>query len=251
MLDMVHSMMSYATLLDSFWGYALETAAYILNHVPSHSVPKTPRELWAKRKPSLQHFRIWGCPAHVRKDKRDKLEVKTKVCTFIGYPKGTKGGLFYDPLDKKVIVSTNAIYLEEEYIMEHKATSRVVLEELQKASGSQPVESEELTHDRVASQSSHIPELLRRSGRTQRAPDRYYGETFLVDPEFQEDDPTSYEEAMESPIRDAWNKAMKAEMESMSSNSVWNLVTPSPNIKPIGCKWVYKRKIGPNNTIET
>ena len=30
-MDMVRSMMSYSSLLDSFWGYALETAAYILN----------------------------------------------------------------------------------------------------------------------------------------------------------------------------------------------------------------------------
>ncbi|KAA0040307.1 gag/pol protein [Cucumis melo var. makuwa] len=38
LLDMVRSMMSFAQLPDSFWGYALETAIYILNNVPSKSV---------------------------------------------------------------------------------------------------------------------------------------------------------------------------------------------------------------------
>lgn len=53
LLDMVRSMMSYAQLPDSFWGFAVETAAYILNMVPSKSVPETPYELWRGRKGSL------------------------------------------------------------------------------------------------------------------------------------------------------------------------------------------------------
>ena len=57
LMDMVRSMMSYSYLPNSFWGYALETAAYILNLVPSKSVPTTPTELWTRRKPSLKH--IW------------------------------------------------------------------------------------------------------------------------------------------------------------------------------------------------
>ena len=41
-LEMVRSMMSYSTLLISFWGYALNTTIHLLNLVPSKSVPKTP-----------------------------------------------------------------------------------------------------------------------------------------------------------------------------------------------------------------
>ena len=65
LLDMVRSMMSLSTLPLSFWGYALETPAYILNMVPSKSVPKTPMEMWTSRKLILSHIRIWGCPAYV------------------------------------------------------------------------------------------------------------------------------------------------------------------------------------------
>ena len=38
LLDMVRSMMSLADLPLSFWGYALETAAFTLNRAPSKSV---------------------------------------------------------------------------------------------------------------------------------------------------------------------------------------------------------------------
>src|ERR1051325_9452532 len=35
---------------------------------------------------------------------------------------------------------------------------------------------------------------------------------------------------------------MDLEMESMYSNSVWELIDQPDGIKPIGCKWIYKRK---------
>ncbi|XP_075111333.1 uncharacterized protein LOC142181742 [Nicotiana tabacum] len=127
---MVKSMLSYSDLPSSFWGYALETTNYILNLVPSKSVPSTPVELWTGRKPSLRHIRVWGCPAHVLKGKADKLESRTEVCIFIGYPKGTKGGLFYCPKEKKVIVTANARFLEEDYLTNHIPRSKLVLQEL-------------------------------------------------------------------------------------------------------------------------
>ncbi|KAA0036911.1 gag/pol protein [Cucumis melo var. makuwa] len=58
LLDMVHSMISYAQLPSSFWGYAVESAVHILNNVPLKSVSETPFELWRGHKPSLSYFRI-------------------------------------------------------------------------------------------------------------------------------------------------------------------------------------------------
>ena len=127
---MVRSMMSYSSLQISFWGYSLQTAVYILNIVPSKSVQKTPLGLWNGHKPSLRHFCIWWCLAHVLKGKTGKLEPRTEVCMFVGYPKGTRGGLFYSPSDKKVFVSTNATFLKDDYMKNFKPCSKVVLEEL-------------------------------------------------------------------------------------------------------------------------
>ncbi|KAL0455099.1 UNVERIFIED_CONTAM: hypothetical protein Slati_0849100 [Sesamum latifolium] len=41
---------------------------------------------------------------------------------------------------------------------------------------------------------------------------------------------------------DKWLEVMKSEMDSMCSNQVWTLVDPSKGVRPVGCKWVYKRK---------
>ncbi|KAI3768840.1 hypothetical protein L2E82_19676 [Cichorium intybus] len=45
-------MMSRASLPIHFWGYALETAAHILNLVPIKKVAKTPHEMWTEKVPS-------------------------------------------------------------------------------------------------------------------------------------------------------------------------------------------------------
>ncbi|GJV43322.1 retrotransposon protein, putative, ty1-copia subclass [Tanacetum coccineum] len=49
LLDMVRFMMSQTTLPKSFWDYALESAAHILNTVPTKKVEKTPYELWSTK----------------------------------------------------------------------------------------------------------------------------------------------------------------------------------------------------------
>nr|GEW65559.1 hypothetical protein [Tanacetum cinerariifolium] len=65
LLDMVRSMISQATLPISFWGYALETAAHILNLIPTKKVSKTPFEMRKGKRPSLEHIKIWGCEDNV------------------------------------------------------------------------------------------------------------------------------------------------------------------------------------------
>ena len=253
LLDMVRSMMSYSSLPISFWGYALQTAVYILNVVPSKSIQKTPLELWNGHKPSLRHFRIWGCPAHVLKGKTGKLETRTEVCLFVGYPKGTRGGLFYSSSDKKVFVSTNATFLEDDYMTNFKLRSKVVLEELL----SDQIRKSPSTTDERQSQETTVPiqNILvpRRSGRVVRPPSRYghEGEVQLLVSDTNQDDPSTYHDAMDDFDKDKWQDAINQEMESMYSNSVWELVDPPEDVRPIGCKWIFKRKRGIDGKVET
>ena len=65
------------------------------------------------------------------------------------------------------------------------------------------------------------------------------------------DDLITYKEAMLDIDSDKWLKAMKSKMDSMYTNQVWNLVEPFERIKPIGCKWVFKRKIDMDGKIQT
>src|SRR5215216_5869554 len=82
LLYMVRSMMSKSDLPLSFWGYALETAAFTLNRVPSKSVDKTPHEMWTGKSPSFSFLKIWGCEAFVKRLMSDKLTPKSDKCIF-------------------------------------------------------------------------------------------------------------------------------------------------------------------------
>ena len=44
---------------------------------------------------------------------------------------------------------------------------------------------------------------------------------------------------------------MKSKLDSVYSNQVWDLVKVPNDIKPVGCKWVYKRKRGIDGKVET
>ncbi|GJV69040.1 retrotransposon protein, putative, ty1-copia subclass [Tanacetum coccineum] len=63
LLDMVRSMMSQTTLPKSFWDYALESAARILNMVPTKKAKKTPYEVWHGKAPKQSYLKVWGCKA--------------------------------------------------------------------------------------------------------------------------------------------------------------------------------------------
>ena len=49
----------------------------------------------------------------------------------------------------------------------------------------------------------------------------------------------------------AWQQAINHEMEFMYSNQVWKLVDLPEGVKPIGCKWIYKRKRGADGRVES
>ncbi|GJZ73863.1 zinc finger, CCHC-type containing protein, partial [Tanacetum coccineum] len=75
------SSLSLMTLVVmSFWDYALETAARILNMVPTKKVEKTPYEVWHGQAHKLSYLKVWGCEALVKRDtltKPDKLEPRS------------------------------------------------------------------------------------------------------------------------------------------------------------------------------
>ena len=62
--------------------------------------------------------------------KISKLASRSKLCLFVGYPKGTKGYIFHSPSDNKIFVSTNARFLEDDFMKNAKPRNMLVLEEL-------------------------------------------------------------------------------------------------------------------------
>ena len=108
--------------------------------------------------------------------------------------------------------------------------------------------------EHVQQQINPVQEPLRRFSREHLAPKRL---NLMVQDDtsnedyHNDDDPKSYKEAMQNLDCDKWKSAMESEMESMKINKVGTLVEASKDIKSIGCKWVYKKKIGADGKVET
>ena len=61
-----------------------------------------------------------------------------------------------------------------------------------------------------------------------------------------DEDPSTYKDVMVYTDKEKWHKAINQEMESMYFNSVYKLIDFPVEFRPIGNKWIYKRKNGPN-----
>jgi hypothetical protein len=108
-------MLSNSTLPLSLWMYALKTAVYLLNRVPSKEISKTPFELWTGRKSSLRHLHVWDCPteARVYNPLEKKLDLRAINGYFIGYSEKSKGFRFYCPnLGMRIMKTGNARFIE-------------------------------------------------------------------------------------------------------------------------------------------
>ncbi|KAG7592586.1 GAG-pre-integrase domain [Arabidopsis thaliana x Arabidopsis arenosa] len=70
------------------------------------------------------------------------------------------------------------------------------------------------------------------------------GYAYMVTEDGGKPEPGSFQEAMENPDKDKWILASDEEMDSLIKNKTWVLVERDKKQKPIGCKWVFKRKAG-------
>ncbi|GJW34177.1 hypothetical protein Tco_0054209 [Tanacetum coccineum] len=227
LLDMVRSVMSQTTLPKSFWDYALETDACILNMVPTKKVEKTPYEVWHVQAPKLSYLKVWGCEALVKRDtltKPDKLEPRYVKCIFVGYLKETMGYSFYYPPENKVLVARNAEFLENSLITQESKINEP---------------QSDIIH-------------IRRSIRTRNTPNHM---CLYIDAEEHElgdlSEPNNYKAALLDPESDKWLNAMNVEMQSIKHNKVWDLVDLPPNGKTVGSKWIFKKKTDIDEVVHT
>ena len=75
-----------------------------------------------------------------------------------------------------------------------------------------------------------------------------FGEDFII--YLAEDTPTTIAEAYSSIDADLWKEAVQSEMDSIKSNGTWEVVDRPYGCKPVGCKWVFKKKMRPDGTVE-
>ncbi|KAK1698883.1 hypothetical protein QYE76_015580 [Lolium multiflorum] len=109
-----------------------------------------------------------------------------------------------------------------------------------------PMESDEESDDKSSDSDEDDNEAPTRSKRQRTA--KSFGNDFIV--YLVDDTPTTISEALASPDADYWKEAVQSEMDSILANGTWELTEHPYGCKPVGCKWVFKKKLRADGTIE-
>lgn len=117
-LDKMRSMIHSASLSLGFWELAADAAVHIYNRTPSRVIGwRAPHELWASRVPDVSYFRVFGCLAyvHVPEGKRQKLDPRSTIMTFVGYEPGSKGYRLWNPTTQTIVLSRDVTFDESSF----------------------------------------------------------------------------------------------------------------------------------------
>ena len=115
-MNMVRSMLSGKEIPKTFWPEAVNWTMYVLNRSPTVAVKNvTPEEAWSGAKPTVEHFKVFGCVAHVHVPdaRRTKLDYKSHVCVLLGFSEESKGYRLYDSVTKRVVTSRDVVFEED------------------------------------------------------------------------------------------------------------------------------------------
>eukprot|EP00253_Pinus_taeda_P010506 PITA_10506 len=209
-------------MLSGVWlgrAKAVDIVCYLVNRSPSSALEdETPQEVWTCKKPSLSHLRVFGCYAyvHVLKEKQTKLDSKSEKCIFIRYKDGLKCCKLWNPVTRKVVYSRDVVFIEVKDVIKHEVQPKELEKiefELKEEESNSTVEEE--SEDEEAQTLS-----MRRSVRERRI----------------------VKEAVNSEDGKLWKEAMVDEITSSHKNEAWDLVELPTRRKPIGRKWVFKKK---------
>ncbi|GJT65900.1 retrotransposon protein, putative, ty1-copia subclass [Tanacetum coccineum] len=224
---------------------SLESAARILNMVPTKKVDKTPYELWYEKVPKLSYLKVWGCEALVKRDTPEKLQQRSVKCINIGYPKETMGYYFYFPPKNKIVVARYAEFFEKNLLSPEVSGRARELEEIQDEDTSPSKNASKIPMEVEGFEPPHKEEApVRRSVRTHRAP-----ECLCLNVEVEEhslgdlNEPANYKAAVLDSESNKWLDAINAEMQSMKDNQVWRLVDLPPDCKTVGSKWPFFKRL--------
>ena len=122
LLEVARSLMFTTNVPKYLWGDAILTATFLINRMPTRVLGyKTPLETFQTLYPQNRlitdlPLRIFGCSSfvHVHAHNRGKFDPRAIKCIFLGYSPTKKGYKCFDPKSKKVFVTMDVTFFENQ-----------------------------------------------------------------------------------------------------------------------------------------
>ncbi|GJZ81426.1 zinc finger, CCHC-type containing protein [Tanacetum coccineum] len=165
---------------------------------------------------------FWGCRAVIRlpEPKKKILGEKGIDCIFIGYAEHSKAYRFY-VIEPNDFVSVNSVIESRDAIFDENIFSSIP-------------RPKDIVSSSNGTQGGDLP------GETP---------TEILKPRRKEDLKT-FDEAMKSRDVAFWKEAVDDEIGSIIENNTWVLSDLPPGCKPLGYKWIFKKKMKFDGTID-
>ncbi|KAK8962854.1 hypothetical protein KSP40_PGU018853 [Platanthera guangdongensis] len=284
LLDVARSLMLQMHVPKPYWNFAVSTACFLINRLPSSILNyATPFSILF---PSATAFplppRVFGslCYVHRLGPSSDKLDPRAAKHIFVGYSRTQKGYVCYSPATRKISVSADVIFREDQPFFsaplpDHlpptppsiprpviPATTPTVIPSTPLVVPSKPPVIRVYTrrsttsvaplpsvspmdtprpNDQVSPSTAHP--LANYISLHRLSPHLHTLATSLSSVAI----PNSVQEALQHP---GWRAAMEEEMSALWSNQTWSVVPLPPSQKPVGCKWVFVIKHAVDETID-
>ncbi|CAI7728504.1 unnamed protein product [Closterium sp. NIES-53] len=287
LVEAVRSLLQHSKLGNEWWGEASALAAWIRNRVLTKVLPgTTPFEAWTGTKPNLSRLRTFGCLCyyHVPDPLRHKLQPKARAAIYLGIVANECAWRVWDLGERRVITSRDVVFDEDKFPTKEQPTPQLtavlpareedesmeVPSQVEKEAENGEGENKESDDDVVevpstaaatSSTTSSLPLALTRKQRIRRPNTKYTDYATVAVGELDEehvaycfatmgDDPRTHTEALASPDAPLWKQAMEKELALIKENDVFELVDPPKGAYLVGCKWVLKKKLGADGSVE-
>ncbi|GKB04105.1 zinc finger, CCHC-type containing protein, partial [Tanacetum coccineum] len=183
-------------------------------------------------------------------------------CIFVRYAKHSKAFRFY-VIEHNDSVSMNSIIESRDAIFDENRFSSVPRPSLRIPNRTKDI-GDSVVPKKVTEEVVQQPEPELRKSKRNKTPKNFGPEfqLYLIEETMDEvsdqhsycfnveNDPKNFDEAMKSQDVAFWKETINDEMDSIMGNNTWVLADLPPGCKPLGCKWIFKRKLKVDGTIK-
>nr|TKS00264.1 hypothetical protein D5086_0000184770 [Populus alba] len=113
-----------------FWQYAFQTAAFLINRMPSQVLNHaSPYFTLFHKEPDYRFLKVFGCLCYpfIRPYNNHKLQYRSVQCTFLGYSFHHKGYLCLDSATGRVYTSSHIVFDEHKFPLTTNSPSTNVI----------------------------------------------------------------------------------------------------------------------------
>ena len=278
-LNGVHTLLSQTGLPAKFWAEAANYIVYCRNRSPSTN-DKVPEELWRGKAVTYTHLQPFGCKAYFRDHRStSKLETRYKEGLLVGYVEGTVNYRVWDLENSKIHQTRDVVFTKHQttllqnlqnFAKHNLVEFSVTNNRLDQSDGADnerllPSTPSTILESNDPLDKEQIPIIdLQNLQNAQNVPILQNRKNITLDkPIGQEDDsddelllyghlattnkssniPNTYQQARNSSEGEQWQSAINDELAKMDKYNVWTVVDCQPNMRVIGARWVFTRKI--------